>query len=208
MGNYVVTIARGYGSGGKEIGDYLGKMLGIPCYEGEILSMTAKKTGIDQSVFEKVDEKLQGKTLNKILYNWLTEAEDDKNGKKKISGWKVFQMQSEVIRNLAETQSCIIVGKCADYILEDFPNTVSVYVEAPRWACLKRLTDKYGWAADEANSRLIKMDHQRSEYYKCYTGGKKWDNPTNYDLVLNSAKLGVSGSAKMIEACLLMKGLL
>ena len=201
MKNYVITIARGYGSGGKKIGQLLGKQLGIPCYEEEIIKMASDKSGIAESIFQNADEKNQLGKWKRFVYKWALGMEDDTKG---ISGRELFEAQKEVIQELARTQSCIIVGKCADHVLRYFNNVVSVYIEAPRVECLRRLREKYGWSDEEAAERIMKMDHQRAAYYRVYAGGE-WTDPMNYDLTLNSMTLGEEGCAKLITECLKYK---
>ena len=107
-----------------------------------------------------------------------------------MSDNNLFQLQAELIRDLAETQSCIIVGKCADDILKDYRNVISVYVEAPRDACVKSICSKMYVSEERANQLIRKTDKYRANYYNYYTGGKEWTNPVNYDLVLNSDRAG------------------
>lgn len=190
MQNYIVTIARGFVSGGKEIGTKLGLRLGIPCYEREILTMASQKNNIDESLFVDKDEKLKGN----YIVNWLRKnpsiyiCEPQENDF--VSDNNLFQLQAELIRDLAETQSCIIVGKCADDILKDYRNVISVYVEAPRDACVKSICSKMYVSEERANQLIRKTDKYRANYYNYYTGGKEWTNPVNYDLVLNSDRAG------------------
>ena len=114
MRNYVITIARGFGSGGKDIATRLGKELGIPCYERQILTMASEQSGIDESLFVEVDEKLRGSYLTKMLtkfpYSQVVEAHE----KEFISDINLFNIQAQIIKELAKTESCIIIGKCAD----------------------------------------------------------------------------------------------
>ena len=155
MKRYVITIARGFGSGGKDIGMRLSKALGIPCYERQILTMASEKNGIDEYIFVENDEKLRGKYianfLRKVPVSGIVEPYD----KEFISDVNIFNLQAEIIRSLAATESCIIIGKCADYILKDNKNVVSIYVEAPRECCVKSIRDKmhsffYNWLSPSA----------------------------------------------------------
>ena len=202
MQNYIVTIARGFGSGGKEIGTKLGLRLGIPCYEREILTMASQKNNIDESLFVDKDEKLKGN----YIVNWLRKnpsiyiCEPQENDF--VSDNNLFQLQAELIRDLAETQSCIIVGKCADDILKDYRNVISVYVEAPRDACVKSICSKMYVSEERANQLIRKTDKYRANYYNYYTGGKEWTNPVNYDLVLNSDRAGRDNCVEILSSYL------
>ena len=139
MQNYVITIARGFGSGGKDIATRLGKELGIPCYERQILTMASDQSGIDESVFVETDEKLRGTYLANVLRGMPISETVEPMEKDFISDVNVFNIQADIIRTLAKTQSCIIIGKCADDILRSYENVISVYIEAPRAACVKSI---------------------------------------------------------------------
>ena len=133
MDNYVITIARGFGSGGKQIGLDLSKRLGIPCYESQILNMASNYSGINKDLFFQVDEKLRGYHLIKRLMK--APASDDivePTERSFISDVNLYNIQAKIIRELGKNQSCIIIGKCANHLLRDYDNVVSVYIEAPR----------------------------------------------------------------------------
>jgi len=199
MDNYIITIARGFGSGGKQIGLRLSKRLGIPCYEKQILQMASDYSGINKSLFVKSDEKLNGKKIAMALkkfpkINRLAEP----NQKDFVSDVNLFNIQAEMIRELAKTESCIIIGKCANYILKDFDNVVSVYVEAPRRACRATIMDRLDVTAQEADQMIYQTDKYRSDYYSYYTGGGKWTDPVAYDMTLNSERIGYDDCADLI----------
>jgi hypothetical protein len=200
MSNYIITIARGFGSGGKYIGRKLGERLGIPCYEREILTMASEKSGISESIFARTDEKLRGTLLLNELKAIPSEVSVSPEDKKFVSDSNLFAIQSEVIKTLAKTQSCIIIGKCADYVLRDQSNVLSIYVDAPRKACVDSIIEKMNVTEKEANRLIERTDKYRSEYYKYYTGGRDWVNPTNYHIFLNSDKVGRDNCVDIIEA--------
>lgn len=198
MENYVITIARGFGSGGKEIGKMLSKELGIPCYENQILEMASDYSGIDKDEFMQVDEKLRGTYVS----NWLEKVPILKNAvpmeSEFVSDLHLFQIQAEIIRDLAMTQSCIIVGKCADHVLRNFNNVISVYIEAPHHACVDRICKRLNVTPKRAEELIKKTDKYRYEYYKCYAGGD-WRNPINYDFTLNSDRIGWERCVELIK---------
>ncbi|SHJ52166.1 cytidylate kinase-like family protein [Hespellia stercorisuis] len=200
MEHYIITIARGFGSGGKEIGNKLAKRLGIPCYESQILKMASEYSGINESLFYKADEKLtQRKTilgyLKKVPFTSIAEP----YMKEFTSDVNLFNIQKRIIETLAKSQSCVIVGKCADYVLQDFPNVVSAYIEAPRTECVDSIVKKLGVSREEADQLIEKTDRYRAAYYRYYTGGAKWTNPVNYDLTLNSARVGRENCVDVLE---------
>ncbi len=199
MQNYVITIARGFGSGGKDIGMRLSKELGIPCYDRQILTMASDKSGIDESVFVETNEKLRGKYIANFLRRMPVTGVLDPQEKDFVSDVNVFNIQAELIRSLAVTESCIIIGKCADDILRDYKNVISIYIEAPRSACVKSIQEKMHVSEERAHQLIRSTDKYRTKYYSYYSGGKDWTNPTNYDLVLNSDRIGRENCVKLIK---------
>ncbi len=183
---FVITIARGFGSGGKQIARELAHRLGIPCHEHDILTLAAEKSGLDRQKFAEADEKI----VKHSLLHTLSENF--------VPNDVLFEHQTNIIRELAEKESCVIVGKCADYVLQDMENVFSFYIEAPRAVCLKNVMDKMDISEAEANELISTTDKYRADYYKYYTGGNYWTNPVNYDLTLNSGKLGAENCIKVI----------
>lgn len=199
MMNYVITIARGFGSGGKEIATKLAQELQIPCYERQILTMASQMSGIDESEFVSVDEKLHGSYFTKLLKSVPYSTVVEPSEKDFVSDINLYNIQAEIIRNLAKTESCIIVGKCADYVLRQYSNVISIYIEAPRHACVVSIMNKMNVSEERAHQLIKKTDKYRSNYYKYYTGGKDWTNPINYHLVLNSDRIGREDCVNLIK---------
>ncbi len=199
MNNYVITIARGFGSGGKEIGLKLSNELQIPCYDRRLLTMASDKSGIDESVFVETDERLRGKYIANFMRRMPVKNVLEPFEKGFVSDVNVFNIQAELIRLLAKTESCIIIGKCADYILRDFDNVISVYIEASRDACVKSIRDKMHVNEKRAHQLIQSTDKYRAKYYNYYTGGKDWTNPINYDVVLNSERVGRDKCVELIK---------
>lgn len=202
---YVITIARGFGSGGKDIGMRLSRELGIPCYDRQILTMASDHSGIDESIFVENDEKLRGKYIANFLRKVPVTGVLEPWDRAFVSDVNVFNLQAEIIRTLASTESCIIIGKCADDILRDRKNVISVYVEAPRNACVKSITEKMKVSPERAAKLIVSTDKYRANYYSYYTGGKKWNNPTNYDMVLNSDRIGREKCVEIIKEYIRIK---
>ena len=207
MENYTITIARGFGSGGKEIASTVAKNLGIHCYENRILTLASQLSGIDRQLFEEVNEKLHQKKSG--ITSFLrglprrTSATPEKN--KFVSDDQLYEYEKQIILELANTESCVIVGKAADWVLKDNPRVLSVYIEAPRSFCRPRIMEKMGVTAETADISITETDKYRAEYYAYYTGGNYWTNPVNYDLTLNTARLGIDGCVEMIIHALKMK---
>ncbi|MBD8912919.1 MAG: cytidylate kinase-like family protein [Ruminococcus bicirculans] len=206
MDNFVITIARGFGSGEKQIGLALSKQLGIPCYESQILSMASNYSGINKDLFFQVDEKLRGYHLIKRLMKSANKDDivepTDKNF---ISDVNLYNIQAKIIKELAKQQSCIIIGKCANHLLRDYDNTVSVYIEAPRAFCVKNVIERLGVTKEEAHRMIYQTDRYRADYYKYYTGGEAWTNPVLYDMTLNSDRMGMDKCTELIIQYLKIK---
>lgn len=190
MENFVITIARGFGSGGKEIATKLGSRLDIPCYDRQLLTMASDQSGIDESLFVETDERLRGKYITNMLRKIPFTDVLEPHEKDFVSDTNLFNIQAEIIRSLAKTQSCIIVGKCADHILQNYDNVISIYIEAPREACVTSVMSKMYTTKERANQIIHSTDRYRAQYYNYYTGGKDWTNPINYDMILNSDRIG------------------
>lgn len=205
MKNYVITIARGFGSGGKEIGLKLAEALGIPCYDREILTMASEKSGIDESLFVETDERLRGRYVANFLRRMPTSQVVESHEKAFISDNNVFNIQAEIIKSLAKTQSCIIIGKCADDILRKYPNVISVYIGAPKVSCIESIMKKMNVTRERAEQLVKRTDRYRANYYNYYTRGKKWTDPMNYHLTLNSDKVGRKQCVEIIKAYVAIK---
>lgn len=206
MDNFVITIARGFGSGGKQIGLALSKQLGIPCYESQILSMASNYSGINKDLFFQVDEKLRGYHLIKRLMKSANKDDIvEPTDKSFISDVNLYNIQAKIIKELAKQQSCIIIGKCANHLLRDYENTVSVYIDAPRAFCVKNVIERLGVTEEEAHRMIYQTDRYRADYYKYYTGGETWTNPVLYDMTLNSDRMGMDKCTELIIQYLKIK---
>ncbi|MFI3115503.1 MAG: cytidylate kinase-like family protein [Clostridia bacterium] len=207
MKNFVITIARGFGSGGKELAMELASQLNINCYENRILVLASQITNRETAELLEIDEKLKGGLINKLKrLPKSSEPANPKSVEKKFeSDAEIFECQCDIIRDLASKESCIIVGKCADYVLRDFDNVVSFYVEAPRKYCLKRVTTTMNVDELEAGNLISKTDSFRAEYYKYYTNGNYWTNPVNYDMTFNMERVGKDKVKEIIKNYLIIK---
>lgn len=209
MENFIVTFARGFGTGGKEIASMLAKDLGIHCYENRILTLASQMSGLDEKLFLDINERIRSNGgFTGFLKGLPRSRQYIARNEKFVSDDRLFEYQSQIIRNLADQESCVIVGKCADYVLKGRKNVVSIYIEAPRAFCLERTMQRMKVSADVAAATIENTDKYRADYYKYYTKGNYWTNPVNYDMTLNSEKVGIAGCVKMIEEYLVRKGLI
>ena len=184
----VITIAREYGSGGRTIGEMLAKELGIHFYDKELAKLASEDSGINEALFNTNDEKVKASKLMQLLRphnsELITPDSDEFTSEDNL-----FNLQAKVIRQLAERESCVIMGRCADYVLEDYDNVLSVFVHAPHDFKMEQAGLKISLKGKELERFIEKTDRQRAGYYKYHTG-REWTDARNYDLCLNSAKLG------------------
>ncbi|MEG1074090.1 MAG: cytidylate kinase-like family protein [Ruthenibacterium sp.] len=197
--NLIICIGRQFGSGGHEIGEGLAKALDIPCYDKEILKQAALQSGIVEELFEKADEKPN----NSFLYSLSMGAADAIGGSftnysDYLTNDKLFLFQSKTIKELAQKSSCVIIGRCADYILRGQKNMLSVFVHAPLELRIQRISHLRNIDEDAARSLIKKTDKSRSNYYAFYADSD-WGAADSYDLSLNSGKLGVDKSIQILK---------
>ena len=200
MKKTVITIARSYGSGGRTLGKLLAEELGINCYDREILRMASDDSGINEALFGQTDEKLKKSPLFRIARkNPYKGGVIPPESADFVSDDNLFNYQAKVIKELAQKESCVIVGRCASYILKDYPNVLSVFVHADEEFCLKCAMERNSMSEKEMLRYIERTDKYRSDYYFYHTG-KKWADARNYDLCLNSGKLGFEKCVEEIEA--------
>lgn len=197
--NFVVTIARGYGSSGRRIGKQLAEMLDVPFYDRSIIYMASEESGINVRLFGEADEKIKG-GIKSFVTDKYTGGVISPDSPDFVSDKNLFNYQAKIIKELAAKSSCVIVGRCADYILAGEPNVVRVYIYAPMESCVSAILERKPMlSAKEAEKEIKKIDSYRSDYRKHFTG-KEWKSFDNYDLCINSASLGVEKSAELIKA--------
>ncbi len=195
-GKLSITIGRQYGSGGKDIGIRLGELLGFRVYDKDLLFLAAQKNGINPDALRRVDEK----ATNSLLYTLAIGSSlyGARNfGVDVPINDQLFITQTEIIKKAAEEENCIFVGRCADYVLRNHPDRISIFVYADKEDRISRISEELGIDRDEALSLINKTDKRRINYYNFYTG-RKWGKYDNYHLSLDSSLLGIEGSAQMI----------
>ena len=201
MKKTVITIARSYGSGGKTLGNLLAKDLGINCYSREILRMASDESGINEALFGEVDEKMKKSPL---LFNIL-KKNPYKGGvlppesSDFVSDDNLFNYQAKVIKDLAAQESCIIIGRCADYVLKDNPDVISVFCYSDVEERIQWSIDEYQVPAKQAKKIVQEKDAQRSRFYEFYTN-QKWGNPRNYTLMINTSKMSTEETVQLLAS--------
>lgn len=198
MANKIYTIGREFGSGGREVGEKLAAKLGIKLYDKELLQQAAKDSGFCEEIFENHDEK----PTNSFLYSLVMDTYS-------VSGYsaapfldmplnhKVFLAQFETIKKIAEKESCVIVGRCADYALSDNPDVINIFIHADLDVRIKNVSRNLNITENKARDIINKTDKQRASYYNYYTS-KKWGDSKSYNLSLDAGKLGTDNCVEMI----------
>ena len=199
MENVVITIARQYGSGGKTIGKMLAEKLDIPWYSRDILKMASEESGINEQLFMQFDEKLHKRLFKRISPDIYTGGLIPPESSDFVSEKNLFNYQAEVIKRLAKTESCVIIGRAADFVLKDYPNVVSVFVHGSEEFNLARAMEQNSMTEEEMKKFIAKTDKYRAEFYRHYTG-REWTDARNYDLCLNSSRLGFEKCLEEIQA--------
>ena len=186
----VITISREFGSGGRTVGKQLAEKLGIPCYDREIIEKVAEESGYDKQYIEETGEYTKGGILNTIFqsrsYGYSPSNEDI-----------IWKIQAELIRKLAREGPCVIVGRCADYVLSGRKNTVNVFIHAPIEDRVRRIMALYQLSEADAMKAIATSDKERGNHYFRYTD-RKWGKAQNYDLSVNSSLLGIDGTVEML----------
>lgn len=195
MEKTIITIARQYGSGGRTVGKMLAERMGIPFYDRQIIEMAAEDSGINAALFHDEQKPHSLRALLKGGYQGNHLVSPESAGFTKDDN--LFNYQAKIIRRLADEGSCVLIGRCADYILRDQPNVVRVFVHAPADFCLQEAMKVNSLPERDVERLIVKTDDYRARYYKYYTG-QEWKDARNYDLSLNSAKLGFDGTVEAI----------
>ena len=193
MKKTIITIGRSYGSGGRAIGQKIADELGIKCYNSELLIEAAKESGLCAEIFEKNDEK--------PISAFLSFSAGKYDSGEMPLNHKVFLAQMQTIRKIADRESCVIVGRCADYVLKNYDNVINVFITAPFEDRVQRVIERDAIAPGRAEKKVRKVDKERASYYNFYST-KRWGVADSYDVCLDSSKFGIDGCVKIIEGLL------
>ena len=198
MENRVITIARSYGSGGRKMGRLLAKELGYEYYDREILRIASDESGISEELFRQADEK-QRIPLFRIAREVYTGEVIPPDSDDFISNENLFRYQAKIIRELAATRNCVIVGRCANFILRGRDNVLNVFVTAPVVDCVRRVMETDGLNLEEAEKKIKKIDKRRADYFKYFTG-RQWQDAALYDLCLNTGHMSKQKCVDIVRA--------
>ncbi|MEE1414659.1 MAG: cytidylate kinase-like family protein [Prevotellamassilia sp.] len=199
---FIINIGRSLGSGGRAIGHILAKEFDIAYYDREILNLAAKESGFCPEVFERSDEKNRFlRTLGNIIPFFGGGSTYYNN---ELSNENLFRLQSEAIRKAAADHSCIFIGRCADYVLRDFPRCVNVFITADMTDRISSVVKRNGCTENEARSIIERGDKERANFYNFYSSGT-WGAASTYHLCINSSVLGIDRTAEYIKQFIIDK---
>ena len=199
MENRVITIARSYGSGGRKMGKPLANELGYDYYDREILRIASDESGISEELFAKADESAARLPLFRIARQVYSGEVIPPDSDDFISNENLFRYQAKIIRELAATRNCVIVGRCANYILRGRDNVINVYVTAPVVDCVRRVMETDGLDLEEAEKKIRKTDKRRADYFRYFTG-RQWQDAGLYDLCLNTGHMSEQKCLSVVKA--------
>ena len=197
----VITIARQYGSGGREIGEMVAKMLDIPLFDKQLITDAASKGNLNEDVLKRTDESAANSLLYTLALGSNIVGTTTHFGYKMPINDKLFILQSEVIKEYAKSGSCVIIGRCSDYVLREEKDVFRLFIYGDLEHRKERVSERH---PEIKSSQLVdvinKTDRRRASYYNFYTGNK-WGKYDNYDMAINSSTLGIRGTADMIVSC-------
>lgn len=191
--HFVVTIAREFGSGGRMLGEMLAKKLGVKVYDREFIKLAAKNSGMDEQYIIKNEQTIPSYWLKCILsQGYGTQA-----GRGLSNDDVLFLAESKTVKEIADRESCVIIGRCADFVLDNSANVIKVFCCTDEPDAMKRCVNEYGLDKDKAVSEIRRVNRARATHYEYYTG-RKWGDPHNYDLTVNTAHIGLETACDMI----------
>ena len=198
MGNLVITIGRECGSAGRLIGQKLAADLGVKCYDKELLTLAAKNSGLCEELFKTHDEKPTSSFLYSLVMDTYSLGYNTSAYMDMPINHKIFLAQFDTIKKLAEEESCVIVGRCADYALADYPNTVSVFICGDEEDKIHHLMERHNVDEAKAKDIMIKTDKRRASYYNYYSSNR-WGSCKSYDMCISSSAVGYDGAVDIIK---------
>jgi len=201
--NYFITIGRQFGSNGHTIGKMLAKKLDIAFYNKELINIASEKSGLGKEFFENADEKSSHSLLGG-LFGLRSSILDEVYSNNYLCNETLFNIQSEVIRDISKQQSTVFVGRCADYILKDELNCINIFIYADMPERIKRISENYNLSEKESQSLIQKTDKQRAAYYNYYTS-KEWGKAISYHLCINSSLLKLDETINLIQNVITQK---
>lgn len=198
MENTIITLGREFGSGGRQIAKAVAEELGYAFYDKELIAKAAEASGMDKTLLEQNDETIKGNFFHNFTLGLYNAANTFAEMSDISLNDRAFLIQSQVIKEIAERENAVIVGRCADYVLRDYENCYHAFIFAPIEDRIERAATEYGMSRKNLKETIIKMDKRRSSYYNYYTG-KKWGRAVSYHMALDSGKLGTEKCVAIIK---------
>ena len=195
--NTIITIGRQFGSGGHEIGEKLAKHYNIKFFDKELLSRAAKESGFCEEMLRNHDERPTNSFLYNLVMDTYTFGYNSSSFVDMPISQKVLMAQFDTIKKIADDEPCVIIGRCADYALQEYKNCLNIFIHADESSKIKRIMQRYDISDDKAKDMMIRKDKQRQSYYNYYST-KKWGRADSYDLSINSSILGIDGTVNLI----------
>ena len=202
---FTITFGRECGAGATNIAKYLSESLKIPYYDKDIFRMVSDKSGVLEEFFRVNNERPGNNLLYKLIKDLTPKHQKPSLGKDIVSPDNLFRFQSELVQELAENETCMIIGRCSDYILRDYDHIVDVFVCGDPESKIRRMMSTFSLERNTAIDRIKDTDKQRSKYYNYYTG-RDWGAAKNYDLCLNTGNMTIEEAAAQITFYLKQKG--
>ncbi|MDD2958689.1 MAG: cytidylate kinase-like family protein [Lachnospiraceae bacterium] len=199
MKHVIITVGREFGSGGRAVAEQLAEKLGIKCYDKELLTLTAKKSGFSEKFIQENEEKKTDSFLFNLVMG-ISSQTSNLTGTQPLSV-QLYMEEFKIIKETAEKESCVFVGRCADYVLRDRKDVLSVFIMAPMKSRITRIMDKYGIGEKEASEKILKTDKERASYYNYYSD-RKWGKANTYQLCIDTSEIGIDGAVEMIQSYL------
>ena len=197
MANRIICIGRQFGSGGHEVAKTTAEILGIPFYDKELIAIAAKESGLSEHLFDGLDEKPTNSFLYSLVMGVQSGASTYCRYGDVTGSDNIFRIQAQVIRQIADKEPCVIVGRCADYILQEYENLVSVFVHANIEQRIERIMKRYDLKEKNAEDYINKTDKRRNSFYNFYTN-RVWGSVDNYNLAIDTAQIGIKNAAEII----------
>lgn len=200
----IITISREFGSGGREIGRTLAEEMGVPFYDKELLELASKESGICEELFVKNDESYTNSFLFSLVMGNYPVTADGRINPDMPLNHRIFLAQFDTIRSLAEKGPCVIVGRCADYVLKNRENVINFFLSGDMVQKKRRILERYDIEKNKAEDFIKKTDKRRASYYNYYTD-MKWGEARNFDMCINTSKAGIEGTIKLMKDYIALK---
>ena len=197
--NSVITISREFGSGGREIGKRLSEKLDVPFYDKELLELASKESGICRELFDRNDEAYTNSFLYSLVMGSYPVSADGRISPEMPMNQRIFLAQFETIKNIAKQGPCVIVGRCADYVLKNEKNVINFFITGNTAEKKRRILERYDIEKNKVEDFIKKTDKRRASYYNYYTD-MKWGEARNFDLCINTSKTGIDGAVELMTA--------